>query len=248
MNNISNIPWLKINELLLESGSANSPTELSKKIIQNINSLVPYDQAKIFFYNDNLRITNELLYGIDKHWAKVYDEYYSKIEDGKYAPLLEKNPSNKNVKRNVRTWLYHPKDEFIRDYVNPQGILYSFGFVLKDNYNSPKILFMLDRTTDIKFNDEELEIFNIVLLHLNNLCKNLYIDISTSGNPFISDPISLLTPREAEIAKLIKYGVTPTNISKKLYISQATVYKHISNIYKKFNVTTRQEMILRMMS
>ncbi|EET58851.1 hypothetical protein BRYFOR_09139 [Marvinbryantia formatexigens DSM 14469] len=41
-------------------------------------------------------------------------------------------------------------------------------------------------------------------------------------------------------------GATPAVISERLCISVTTAYKHIANMYKKMNVTNRQEFIARL--
>jgi DNA-binding CsgD family transcriptional regulator len=54
--------------------------------------------------------------------------------------------------------------------------------------------------------------------------------------------LSLLTPREKEIVELICEGLTSRVISEKLFISEATVKTHTSNIYKKFGVVNKMEL------
>ncbi len=49
--------------------------------------------------------------------------------------------------------------------------------------------------------------------------------------------------REAEIINLIITGIDNKGISDKLFISESTVRNHISNIYRKFNVSNKVELI-----
>lgn len=58
----------------------------------------------------------------------------------------------------------------------------------------------------------------------------------TSGNS--------LTKRESEILNLIVFGYSNKDIGDKLFISSNTVKTHISNLYKKLNVTNRVQAIL----
>jgi DNA-binding CsgD family transcriptional regulator len=41
--------------------------------------------------------------------------------------------------------------------------------------------------------------------------------------------------------------MTPTTISKSLYISKATTYKHIAHIYEKLHVSSLQELLVRLL-
>lgn len=52
-----------------------------------------------------------------------------------------------------------------------------------------------------------------------------------------------LTNREMEIANLLVSGFKTEQISKTLYISRNTVKNHISNIFKKMDVTSRVELL-----
>ncbi len=148
----------------------------------------------------------------------------------------------------VRDWTIQDNDEFLSDYVRPQGIRYSFGFGLFDIYNSLKGTCILDRIGNVNYSKEEMQIMYYIRTHLDNLYRNFYVKIFDNSN--IENNIkvqSSLTERETEIADLLSKGVTPSQISTKLYISQTTVYKHISHIHAKLNVSNRQELILKLL-
>lgn len=53
-----------------------------------------------------------------------------------------------------------------------------------------------------------------------------------------------ITPREIEIIKLIGLGMRNKDISKKLYISEATVRCHLSSIYGKLNIDDRLNLAI----
>lgn len=52
---------------------------------------------------------------------------------------------------------------------------------------------------------------------------------------------SNLTSREKEVLALIAEGLINREIAKRLYISEKTVKNHVSNIFKKLNVTDRTQ-------
>jgi len=57
--------------------------------------------------------------------------------------------------------------------------------------------------------------------------------------------IEPLTPREIEILRLIPTGMTNQEIADHLFISLATVKRHISNVYGKMDVRHRMEAVVR---
>lgn len=58
----------------------------------------------------------------------------------------------------------------------------------------------------------------------------------SSGRP------SLLSRRELEVARLAVQGLTNAEIAEELYISVATVKRHLANIFEKNGITSRREL------
>ncbi len=56
----------------------------------------------------------------------------------------------------------------------------------------------------------------------------------------------LLTPREAQVFKLLIDNVSTTEIADKLKISEKTVRNHISNVIQKLGVNNRTAAILEL--
>ena len=56
-----------------------------------------------------------------------------------------------------------------------------------------------------------------------------------------------LTHREREVLDLICQGVKPAYIARELRISIGTTNKHISHIYKKLGVDSRQELLVKLL-
>lgn len=56
--------------------------------------------------------------------------------------------------------------------------------------------------------------------------------------------LSLLTPREREVLKLIAQGMSNAGIAAALFISEHTVKNHVSNIYRKLGDNDRTRVAL----
>ncbi len=54
----------------------------------------------------------------------------------------------------------------------------------------------------------------------------------------------MLTAREIQILELIQQNMTNKEIGSKLFISEKTVKRHIANLYKKINASSRREAVL----
>ncbi len=81
------------------------------------------------------------------------------------------------------------------------------------------------------------------------LSGNIYVPpsmaeaFSKSSNKLeaLGNPANALTKREYEVIVLIAEGSNNKEIGEKLYISEKTVKNHVSNIFKKINVTDRTQ-------
>jgi Response regulator containing a CheY-like receiver domain and an HTH DNA-binding domain len=241
------LPWEKMHEFLLVSGSARDPKNLCIEIVKNIYQFVPYDQARIYFLNDNGKIYSEVLFGVEKRWSKAYLEYFSLFENGRYGAANNLDMRYK-YDGSIREWDTYELDEFIVDYIKPQGLRYSTGFSLYDADYSRKCVFALDRTKANKYTAEEIDIMSVLQPQLDNLHQNLFV-LPPSSEAYQSqiDEEMPLTRREAEVTRLLCDGVTPANIGKKLSLSVSTVYRHIANIHNKLQVSSRQELIVKML-
>ncbi|GAA2015530.1 hypothetical protein GCM10009799_49670 [Nocardiopsis rhodophaea] len=62
------------------------------------------------------------------------------------------------------------------------------------------------------------------------------------SSSLLSEAPSALTPREREIAALVGDGLTNRQIAERLIISQATVARHIANIFRKLLFTSRTQL------
>ena len=82
--------------------------------------------------------------------------------------------------------------------------------------------------------------------HLDNLYQNMYIYNSSSNTNALSTLDESLSNREQEISGLLCVGLSPAEISDKLCICVSTIYRHIANIHLKLNVSSRQELILKL--
>jgi DNA-binding NarL/FixJ family response regulator len=50
---------------------------------------------------------------------------------------------------------------------------------------------------------------------------------------------SMLTPRELEVVKLVAQGLTNGGIARNLVLSEHTVRRHLANIFRKLNISSR---------
>lgn len=244
----SQVPWEKMNQVLLQCGSTHEAHRFNINALVQLQSVIPFDQGRLYFLNDNLEVYDEFLLGVDKQITKAYHEYYSKIENGQFSAT--RRLRSHHVKYpTVCNWAEYGGDEFYTEHVRPQGLRYSTGFCLRDLLGAPKALFCLDRTSRANYSQTELETLYYLNAHLENFYRNFY---AQSPDAQVSAGIRLeqdlpLTARETEISQLLSRGASPESIAAKLCISRTTVYKHITHIHAKLHVSSRQELLVKLL-
>lgn len=67
-----------------------------------------------------------------------------------------------------------------------------------------------------------------------------YVGRSVRRDP---DRVSILTPREKEVCRLVAYGYTNAEVAEQLFISDRTVETHRTNIMNKLGLKSRAELV-----
>lgn len=236
-------PWERLNRVILNCGAVHEEHGFGANAVEQMGQLIPYDQARVYFFNDDTRIYDEVLVGVDQQVVEEYFAYYAQVENGHYD-VIRRIKAYHDPLVPVLDWQGQKPDRFQREHLYPQGIHYSTGLLLRDPYNAPRILFCLDRTGQTTFSHLETELLGCLGAHLNNLYQNFYaVPRGTRGDDGL---LERLTPRETEICRLLRRGATPAAIAEKLCIARPTVYKHLANLHEKLGVSNRQELLLRL--
>jgi DNA-binding NarL/FixJ family response regulator len=248
MIQLNQVQWLKINDFLLSIEKSRGPKEFCVRVMDQIHTLMPYDKARIYMINNNEQISHEILFGVEKRWSEKYLTYYSKIEDNRYSIFINRKYQKPEIQGSVTDWSNYKIDEFISSYIEPQGIKHSLGFTINGDAFG-KCIFCFDRTSYTRFQDQEIDLLSVVHPHIQNLLRNSFVTLLSNSHFDKNPDVKFsLTKREHEIAELLFKGVTPNDISHKLFISLTTTYKHIANIHSKLNVSNRQGLIIALYS
>lgn len=98
---------------------------------------------------------------------------------------------------------------------------------LRPVFYSALLAFVLDKKDKVIVSDEEHPDSEVNMEH------KIYFQLKDKG----------LTERETEVTKLMTKGLSNYEIGEELYITEATVKKHVTHIYEKLGVTGRRELI-----
>lgn len=245
------LPWEKIYDYVLACGREHDPERFVQTVLEEMDDLVSYDQALVYCLDENRRVASQHLMNIKSRWSNMYLQYYSYVQD-----------SNRSLRGNVNerfdlpfvdqiSWEEEPVSEFITNYIMARGVRCTLTMVFFDQNSLPRAAFAFDRTRSAKFSERDMTIVRYAAAQLNNLYKNFFTDPeSVPGSQWSRNDDGIddvLTKREREVVDLLCRGLSPAHVSKTLHISVSTTYKHIAHIYKKLNVSSQQELLVRVL-
>lgn len=245
-----------ISSCALGCGSVRDAYEFCVYAFKGVRKLVPYDQGRIYFLDEQGKVFDEYLVDVRKELTRAYHELYADVDSGAYSVTRKSSNRRSQIKARGQDsayalraidWESEPHNtRFYREYLVRLGIRYSTGFNLYDLEDHVRALFVLDRRPSSgMFSEEEMEVLSLLNQHLDNLYRNFYVTPpATLGDTIALDQSGAgLTQRERDIAKLMLVGLSPKRVAEKLGISRATVYKHVANVHAKLGVKSQLELI-----
>ena len=239
-------PWEKVQDFLLEVGSAKTREEFNRKVFAGVQRLIPYDVAVGFFDPRTFKLlfANGLSASVDK----AYNEHYYGIH-----PWLTRWDIPKVYASWRVDWGEYRDSEYVTDFARPNSLRFAIMHPGLDG--RPSLSLQRSRWMRM-FTDHEREIIGVINPHLVNL--GLLLDRLSQGayrsvlsREEIAERFTGLTRRETEVFSLLIKGYTASEIGTSLFISERTVECHVQNIYGKLDVHTKRqavEAILRQMS
>ena len=235
--------WQKINEIILRMNSENDILKALNTFLLDIERLVPYEKACIYFYDLSASdiVKDYLGQGFSEKELIDYERYYCNIDD-----VVEKMMPNKEVviKSTEAFDINQRKEtEYFIDYVTPANTKISLDTNFRWNLENRGFcigsLDLFRNEKDIDFTEREMEICRVFQPH---------IELRASNYAFLFENIThkfALTNAEQDIDSMILKGYSNEQIAEEKCITISTVKKHVSKILEKSDTKSRIEFICK---
>lgn len=241
--------WKRLYDITLLCGAENNPKSFAIQVLTQLKELCGFDEALVYFLDASGKVQSQYLLDVKESYSDIYLKYYANIEGKQFSCFrkIDENPCQTNF--HFRDWNNEHSSEFIPDFIHPRGIRCSCGFAFYDARGKYRMIFALDWMIGNPCCREDLHALTLLLPQLNNLAKNFYYDGPRQRfNRHNEWAKYALTRREIEVVDLLCQGISPSNISRALHISPSTTNKHIAHIYEKMNVSSQQELLVRLLN
>lgn len=246
---MQNNEFLLINNIIYQIYSISDFDTMKITFLNLLKMLVPNTASSILMADhtdsDNLLCdpicVPEIYSDAEKSYLSNQDEDYARWVMLSGQCLLIRESDLMPEEERTKTALYN------RCY-KPFDLHYSLQLNLVFNDLFLGVLTIYRKKEEGDFNDDEMFIIKAFSEHLNLRFYNYYTsDSKNSSNPSysIANLASQyhLTNREVEVLQLIFQDMNNDEIVEKLYISGYTLKKHIQNLYRKFNVSTKWDLL-----
>lgn len=235
--------WRDMFDLVADMNTIESENERLCRltVLRGVRSLIPFD-AGSFFLADPARtenpLTDPVTVGVPEGRISSYENYYYQYDYCRqFYPItrsmvfcesdFSSNDSSDEMWNNFSVEFEHQAD----CYIAHDGMLLGCIAIARKKENGD-------------FSERDLEIFKILLPHLENQLYWLYRR-GSGGSPRSAEWAAKqygLTERERHVLFLMVRGKRNQEIARELFISEPTVKKHVSNILRKTDCKNRAQL------
>lgn len=224
------LAWEEINNLVFNAGKCRQPDRLTEYIYQHLNEVADFDNAVMVALTASGDLRPTFSRNIQtlqpQFWKQVNAKYY------RHFPTIQE----------CLVSMASLQSPAIRDYWQQTGITAALGMGLWDPHGNLRYLFSLSRKSQVPFTVSDEQTIQIVFRQLNNLYQGLL----TSPRPRRLQASYQLTKREHDVASLLMAGLDSDAIAARLFISKATVTKHIANLHRKLHVQSQAQLLAKL--
>ncbi len=248
MNHLKENEWIVINDMLLEFYSIDDITYVKERFLHMIRLLIPYNQAS-FTYIDkqskSIDMNRSVFVDIDEELLKLYNESHYKSDYVFNTFNYMKSVAYRDT--DILEDSIRKKTKFYQEFLLPMNVPFAGGLILVKDTELLGVVTLFRSREYGDLSDKDMFILDLFKNHITNILYKL--DHQTSIITNISDKKYKLIKehnlsiRELEIVELILNGLSNNEIGNQLMISTSTVKKHVYNIFTKFNVNSRSQLI-----
>ncbi|MDR2487400.1 MAG: helix-turn-helix transcriptional regulator [Clostridiales Family XIII bacterium] len=248
MVKLSSEQWNIINEAIYAMNAEGNLRQMRAGLLAALDTLIPFERA-FFDLGSRQGSKTEFFDPVARRMERKFlDLYYDEFQ---YIDTMFWFFSQ------TRTDIYRESDfvsEVMRDtsafhsgWLVPQGIYFSMGSMAVHEGRLYGSVNLWRSRQHGDFSDEEVQIMTVLNRHLGLRLANCFPQgvrrrDAEAGTHALADRYHL-TPREIEIADRIQEGQTIREIAESLFVTESTVKKHTTHIFRKMKVASRTQLV-----
>ena len=241
--------FLMINDIIYDIYSWEKLSDINETFFKRLQMILPFSYGSLFFHKGDVSSDIELSDPV------CYPDYFAEAEQ---AYL-------KSSDDDYLLWILHAREskliresDIIDDADRLNSPLYQGCYHKYDIYDSMQltivhsgrlygVLSLFRTKSDGTFSNDDMFYLQSLGMHLNLAISRLIerSDIHSSASLSVSDfsKIYGLTSREADIFQALTHFMENKQIAATMNISENTLQKHLQNLFRKFGVGSKWELM-----
>ena len=131
----------------------------------------------------------------------------------------------------------HGDSGMLTDYMRPLGFEHDIMVCLPAGGPRRTLRVLFFRGPGPDFSDRDIAVLTLLRPHL----RAAYITAERRRNGLVA-----LTPRQREILQCVEAGYSNRQIARRLFVSEATVGKHLENVFQRLDVNSRTAAVAKL--
>ncbi|MGD2198761.1 response regulator transcription factor [Lysinibacillus fusiformis] len=204
------------------------------ELLHTLNQHLGYHHM-LFWEMSNNELKTPVLFNIEVHTINEYLHLYKNFDplhpqniDTQHAIQLLNN--NKAMCLQKQS---HYKDVFLRE----NSYEDEMALYLKVDDRHVAVIGFLRKIGEKLFNEKDV----LMLVYLKRNIENMYALHLHLQPPILFE----MTAREREVLNFVSKGLKNIEIAQQLIVSENTIKKHLQNLYRKFQVTNRTQLLAK---
>ncbi len=213
-----------------------TPEHIGQRCLQAFQQLVPATRAAFYRIDADLQACDFQLLGMGRQMHADYLDHYHRLDPLRPGACLA---TGLPVVPLAVGMAQQPGDQRERyhGFLRRHGVIDVVEVIAADRGRPLAGLSLLRRVGEAPFSSDELD----RLRALQGL-----LELAAQALPRSHDALAQLTPREREIALLLRDGASNKDLARQLGLGLATVKTHLIHLFRKAGVASRTELLARL--
>lgn len=232
--------FLLFNDIVYELNNCQNKNDLKEQFLKRLRLLIPYSYASIIF-GDKQKLFDDTPICLPESFEQAEREYINHCQEDELLWMIHAKESTIIIESDLLPEKKRLQSSLYRQCYQLYNVYDQLQYTIVYNQEFLGVLTLYRTRSDGIFNDDDLFYLRTLGKHLNLLIY--HINHNQTKAFHIEKEQYQLTHRELEIVQQILSLKTNMEIAEALNISEYTIAKHVQNIFKKLNVTSRIELL-----
>lgn len=228
------------------TGLPNFPSHFQHQSLKLINSFLSIKSSAFYLVDPNMRHRGLVTHNMAKEEDRLYQRRYMHM-DPLNPGLHEKSGKTVVHMDSIMSPQVIEQLAYYQDFLKPMDYRYVVDMFFRASDKIIAVITMLRSEDQGQFTESELAVLRNLQPFLEYTLNNVYLPERITERKTIEEKYQL-TARELDVLELVLSGASNKVIARELMLGLPTIKTHLQHMYRKTGVTTRTELLTRVVA